>query len=363
MPLKIAQRPVAGTAEECGRLYPVALDFMRSQPLGAVAWSQPAPTCLPLVRGMPRTSGALTKGLIDFAITGISSLATGGTSLIPKLAAGVYQGIADEPLPIAARVPLNIVAAGGGPVNGFGDIFGDIGAFFTTEQTFGETLSNVGVDLWQGVTNLLPAAIPNLTAPLVQTLAARPQTAPMPRVRPPAQPRYGPEFDLGQLLRPPFMRDQPFTGVPPGSAPPGQWEIDTYGEPGTMGGGVAMAGVPMVRTGTQALTIVVNAMRSQGLRANVSWLAGILRKFGPAAGVGFLASWVEDQIANMAVWEAHTLKRRRMNPANVKALRRSARRIESFHRLCRRVDVLRPRGRSRARARCATCHRDPCRCK
>jgi len=245
----------------------------------------------------------------------------------------------------------------------FGDIFGDIGAFFTTEQTFGETLSNVGVDLWQGVTNLLPAAIPNLTAPLVQTLAARPQTAPMPRVRPPAQPRYGPEFDLGQLLRPPFMRDQPFTGVPPGSAPPGQWEIDTYGEPGTMGGGVAMAGVPMVRTGTQALTIVVNAMRSQGLRANVSWLAGILRKFGPAAGVGFLASWVEDQIANMAVWEAHTLKRRRMNPANVKALRRSARRIESFHRLCRRVDVLRPRGRSRARARCATCHRDPCRCK
>ena len=258
---------------------------------------------------------------------------------------------------VAAAIP------GGGVMNGFGDIFGDIGAFFTTEQTLGETLSNVGVDLWQGVTNLFPSAIPTLTAPLIQTLVPR-QTAPMPQYRPPVQPRFAPPQDFPQRLLPPFLRDEPFTGVPPGSAPPGQWEIDTYGEPGTMGGGVAMAGLPMVRgTGTQALTHVVAVMRGQGLRATVSWLAQMLRKFGPAAGVGFLASWVEDQIANMAVWEAHTLKRRRMNPANVKALRRSARRIESFHRLCKRVDVLRPHGQTRRRSKCATCHRDPCRCK
>ena len=37
--------------------------------------------------------------------------------------------------------------------------------------------------------------------------------------------------------------------------------------------------------------------------------------------------------------------RRRMNPANVRALRRSMRRIESFHRLCVKADTLRRPGR------------------
>lgn len=56
-------------------------------------------------------------------------------------------------------------------------------------------------------------------------------------------------------------------------------------------------------------------------------------------------------------------KRRRMNPANSKALRRAARRIKSFHRLCTHTDVLRSRGRSRASvARCVTCRKSPCRC-
>lgn len=40
--------------------------------------------------------------------------------------------------------------------------------------------------------------------------------------------------------------------------------------------------------------------------------------------------------------------RRRMNPANVSALRRSMRRIQSFHRLCQKADLL-SRGRSRTR--------------
>lgn len=39
--------------------------------------------------------------------------------------------------------------------------------------------------------------------------------------------------------------------------------------------------------------------------------------------------------------------RRRMNPANVSALRRSMRRIQSFHRLCQKADLLRGPGRSR----------------
>lgn len=55
-------------------------------------------------------------------------------------------------------------------------------------------------------------------------------------------------------------------------------------------------------------------------------------------------------------------KRRRMNPANSKALRRAARRIRSFHRLCTHTDVLKSKGRGRGRASCGTCRKSPCRC-
>lgn len=56
-------------------------------------------------------------------------------------------------------------------------------------------------------------------------------------------------------------------------------------------------------------------------------------------------------------------KRRRMNPANSKALRRAARRIKSFHRLCTHTDVLKSRGRRfSSKSACGTCKRSPCRC-
>lgn len=61
---------------------------------------------------------------------------------------------------------------------------------------------------------------------------------------------------------------------------------------------------------------------------------------------------------------AHGARRhRRMNPANSKALRRAARRIKSFHKLCTHTDVLRGRGRKSSRgASCGTCKKSPCRC-
>jgi hypothetical protein len=43
-----------------------------------------------------------------------------------------------------------------------------------------------------------------------------------------------------------------------------------------------------------------------------------------------------------------------MNAGNAKALRRAMRRVESFHKLCQRADVLRSRGRGRSRRPCAT---------
>jgi len=55
-------------------------------------------------------------------------------------------------------------------------------------------------------------------------------------------------------------------------------------------------------------------------------------------------------------------KRRRMNPANSKALRRAARRIKSFHKLCTHTDVLKNRGRRSIGRSCGTCKKSPCRC-
>lgn len=42
---------------------------------------------------------------------------------------------------------------------------------------------------------------------------------------------------------------------------------------------------------------------------------------------------------------AQARRRRRMNPANSRALKRAARRIKSFHRLCQHTDILKSRGR------------------
>lgn len=52
---------------------------------------------------------------------------------------------------------------------------------------------------------------------------------------------------------------------------------------------------------------------------------------------------------------------RRMNPANARALRRSARRIKAFHRLCGHTDLIKTRRRSFGS--CGTCKRSPCRCR
>lgn len=65
----------------------------------------------------------------------------------------------------------------------------------------------------------------------------------------------------------------------------------------------------------------------------------------------------------LTIWHAQKKRGRRMNPANSKALRRSVRRIKSFHKLCQVADVLKTRGsRSRSVGRCGSCKKSPCRC-
>ena len=60
-----------------------------------------------------------------------------------------------------------------------------------------------------------------------------------------------------------------------------------------------------------------------------------------------------------------THKRRRMNVANTKALRRSVRRLKGFDRLSHRVSAQLSRvggSRRRSRTRCGTCRKSPCAC-
>lgn len=82
-----------------------------------------------------------------------------------------------------------------------------------------------------------------------------------------------------------------------------------------------------------------NAGMSQVTRGR---LYSMVRRFGPelliSGGILTAAAVNELMLAGPGT--------RRMNPANVKALRRSVRRMESFHKLCSTVDKLRrPRSR------------------
>lgn len=85
-------------------------------------------------------------------------------------------------------------------------------------------------------------------------------------------------------------------------------------------------------------------LRARGMNVKRSQLWSMLKRFGPEVLVtgGILTAAAVSEL--MVAGPGH----RRMNPANVKALRRSMRRLDSFHRLCVSADRLRrPRSRGR----------------
>lgn len=95
------------------------------------------------------------------------------------------------------------------------------------------------------------------------------------------------------------------------------------------------------------LATYIQQYRNMGKNVTRAKLYSLLKRFGPdiliSGGILSAAAVSELMVAGPG--------RRRMNPGNVKALRRSMRRLESFHHLCMRVDKLRrPRAR-RAGAR------------
>jgi len=92
------------------------------------------------------------------------------------------------------------------------------------------------------------------------------------------------------------------------------------------------------------LATQIQAFRNAGMsQVTRSRLYGLLKRFGPeliiSGGILTAAAVSELMMAGPGY--------RRMNPANIHALRRAKRRLESFHRVCMDVDALRrPRSRS-----------------
>jgi len=82
-------------------------------------------------------------------------------------------------------------------------------------------------------------------------------------------------------------------------------------------------------------------LRNAGQNVTRAKLHSVLKRFGPefliSGGLLTAAAVQELAVAGSG--------RRRMNPANAKALRRSVRRIESFHRLCKSTDIVKGRRR------------------
>lgn len=92
------------------------------------------------------------------------------------------------------------------------------------------------------------------------------------------------------------------------------------------------------------LATAIQSYRNMGKNVTRAKLYSLLKRFGPdlliSGGILTAAAISELMVAGPG--------RRRMNPGNVKALRRSLRRLESFHHLCQRADKLRrPRCSSR----------------
>ena len=136
----------------------------------------------------------------------------------------------------------------------------------------------------------------------------------------------------------------------------------------------AMAMAPQIGTGALAigrslatrfpqLWAGLMALGQQfGKRFTPEMMLGMLRKYGPNMVVGLIGAAALNELI---VWSS-THKRRRMNVANTRALRRSVRRLKGFDRLSHRVSAQLSRvGGHRRRSvgrRCGTCRKSPCSC-
>jgi len=157
-------------------------------------------------------------------------------------------------------------------------------------------------------------------------------------------------------------------GVPTSYPVTGFPTVPEYGTPYPQGQPV-MAMAPMVAGVARWAMQFPNLWQAlQRIRANyrvaisVDKLWGMVKSMGPQVIVGLIGAAA---LQELFVYHS-THKRRRMNVANTKALRRSVRRLKGFDRLSHRVSSQLARvGGTRRRSasrRCGTCRKSPCAC-
>lgn len=159
----------------------------------------------------------------------------------------------------------------------------------------------------------------------------------------------------------------------PGSAVPVVYN-PTYGSMGGYGGPMAIPtsgasgsfAVSRALTSFPALALTLQKFRMQRIPMTIEKLWALLKRFGPTALTATSAGVITAQTIADLMYYKTTHKKRRMNVANTRALRRSVRRLKGFERLSHRVSAqlgrLSRSGRSRGRSRCATCRSSPCKC-
>lgn len=127
-------------------------------------------------------------------------------------------------------------------------------------------------------------------------------------------------------------------------------------------GAAAMAGIVSKEGLKILLAKVAAALGRKGI--TLQRVVSLVRSWGRFLGPAAVATSLGLEVAELAILlsASASRKRRRMNPANVHALRRATRRIKSFQRLASHTHVA-PRRRSSVRgAACGTCRKSPCRC-
>lgn len=95
-----------------------------------------------------------------------------------------------------------------------------------------------------------------------------------------------------------------------------------------------------------ALATAIQGLKNAGKNVSRSKLYSMMKRFGPEfmVSAGILSAAAVSEL--IMAGPGH----RRMNVGNVKALRRGMRRIESFHKLCTKADMLRSRGKRHKKA-------------
>ena len=144
------------------------------------------------------------------------------------------------------------------------------------------------------------------------------------------------------------------------AAPPAQYQ-NTMAMVPQVGGAVVSQGVKLI------LFQIAQTLGLRGiptLSRAMTMIRSMSKYLAPAATAAALGIAMSDLATLIA--SSNRRKRRHTNPANVKALRRSMRRLGSFQKLASRVNKqlshVGTHRRAVSRGRCNTCRKSPCSC-